>query len=120
MSMLTSSARVRVVAFGLLALAGAALTARFNLQFSNAHGGFHLAEYVKAGYANSASTSFTIDILIAAVAGLIFMAAEGRRLRMRSTIPLIISIFVLAFAFAFPAFLALRELKIAHQHLTAE
>jgi hypothetical protein len=32
---------------------------------------------------------------------------------MRSTIPLIVSTFVLAFAFAFPAFLALRELKVA-------
>jgi hypothetical protein len=113
MKALSSAGCVRVVVFVLLGVVGAVLTARFNAQFASAQGGFDLGEYVKAGYANSASTSFTIDITIAAIAGVIFMIVEGRRLRMRSTIPLIISTFVLAFAFSFPMFLALRELKLA-------
>jgi Terpene cyclase DEP1 len=112
---LSLAGRIRVVVFVLLGVVGAVLTARFNAQFSVANGGFDLREYVKAGYANSASTSFTIDIAIAAFAGVIFMIVEGRRLRMRSTIPLIISTFILAFAFSFPMFLALRELKLARK-----
>jgi Terpene cyclase DEP1 len=115
MKTLSLAGRVRVVVFILLAIAGAVLTARFNTQFASARGGFNLGEYVKAGYANSASTSFTIDITIAAIAGVIFMIADGRRLRMRSTIPLVIATVVLAFAFSFPLFLALRELKLARR-----
>jgi Terpene cyclase DEP1 len=115
MRALSLAGRIRVVVYIVLAVVGALLTARFNAQFSSARGGFDLGEYVKAGYANSASTSFTIDITIAAIAGVIFMIVEGRRLRMRSTIPLVISTFVLAFAFSFPMFLALRELKLARK-----
>jgi Terpene cyclase DEP1 len=120
MRALSLAGRVRFVVFVLLAVVGAVLTARFNAQFSATRGGFDLGEYVKAGYANSASTSFTIDITIAAIAGLIFMIVEGRRLRMRSTVPLIVSTFVLAFAFSFPMFLALRELKLARETKRAD
>ena len=96
-----------------MAVTGAVLTARFNMQFSDATGGFDVGDYIRAGFTNSAATSFAIDLIVAALAGLLFMSVEGRRLRMRSTIPLIVSTIVLAFAFAFPAFLALRELKVA-------
>ena len=111
----TTAGRVRVVAFAVMAVVGAVLTARFNLQFSDATGGFDVGDYVRAGFTNSAATSFAIDLIIAALAGLIFMSVEGRRLRMRSTIPLLVSTFVLAFAFSFPAFLALRELRLARR-----
>lgn len=115
MKALSLAGRVRVVVFIVLAIVGAVLTARFNAQFSAARGGFDLGEYVKAGYANSASTSFAIDLIVAASAGVIFMIVEGRRLRMRFTIPLLVSTFILAFAFSFPMFLAMRELKLARK-----
>lgn len=108
------------MAFAVMALAGAVLTARSNIQFSSAGGGFDVGDYVRAGFANSAATSFAIDLIVAASAGLVFMAVEGRRLRMRSTILLIVTTFVLAFAFAFPAFLALRELRLARASQPAD
>ena len=116
----TLAVRVRVVTYGLLAIGGLVLTARFNLQSSEARGGFDLTDYVRDGFANSAATSFTIDIIVAALAGLVFMCVEGRRLGMRSTIPLMIATFAAAFAFSFPAFLALRELRLARAEVQVE
>jgi len=107
------AAWIRVAFYLLAGLAGAALTMRFNAQWSDQQGGFDLANYVRAGFANSASTSFTIDLTVAATASVVFMAVEGTRLRMRTTIPLIITTFLIAFAFAFPIFLALREVRLA-------
>lgn len=114
---MTSAVRTRCIIYFVLAAVGAVLTARFNIQWSRAQGGFNIGDYVKAGYANSASTSFTIDITIAAIAGVIFMIIEGRRLQMRSTLPLVLSTFILAFAFSFPLFLALREIKLSKRSM---
>jgi len=109
---LSAGAWARVTFYGLAGLAGAALTARFNVQWSEDQGGFNIADYVRAGFANSASTSFSIDLIVAATVGVLFMAVEGARLRIRMTTPLILTAFLIAFAFAFPAFLAVRELKL--------
>ena len=110
---LTRLATVRAAFYVLIGVGGGILTYRFNAQWSDGQGGFDLADYVRAGFANSASTSFGIDLIVAAVAGVLFMAVEGARLRMRSTVPLIVSTFLVAFAFAFPVFLAFRELRLA-------
>lgn len=110
---LRPGAAVRVAVYLLAGVVGGILTYRFNAQWSDGQGGFDLADYVRAGFANSASTSFGIDLIVAAVAGVLFMAVEGARLRMRSTVPLIVSTFLIAFAFAFPVFLAFRELRLA-------
>lgn len=107
------AAVIRIAFYALAGIIGVVLTYRFNTQWTQQQGGFDVADYVRAGFANPASTSFSIDLIVAALAGTLFMVVEGIRLRMRSTIPLIISIFVLAFAFAFPMFLALREVKLA-------
>lgn len=110
---LSTAAWGRVAFYVLIGTVGAVLTARFNAQWSATRGGFDLVDYVRDGFANPASTSFTVDLLIAAIAGVLFMAVEGARLRLRSTIPLIIATFVIAFAFAFPVFLAVREVRMA-------
>lgn len=110
---LSRAATIRVAVYLVAGVVGGLLTYRFNSQWSDSQNGFDLADYVRAGFANSASTSFGIDLIVAAVTGVLFMAVEGARLRMRSTIVLIVSTFVIAFAFAFPVFLAFRELRLA-------
>jgi hypothetical protein len=106
-------ALVRVLVYLTAAVAGAVLTAVQNARFSRQNNGFDVVEYVRAAFDGPAAASFGIDLLVTVLAGLLFMAVEGRRLRIRSTVPLMVSAFVLAFAFAFPAFLALRELRLA-------
>ena len=110
---LTGWARVRFGGYLLAAAAGVLLTAVQNMRFSADNGGFDVAEYVRQAFANPAAASFGTDLLVTVLAGLVFMAVEGRRLRIRATVPLMVSAFLLAFAFAFPCFLALREARLA-------
>lgn len=56
-----------------------------------------------------AVSSFTVDLLIVAIAGSIFIVVEARRLRMRLGWLYVVGAAVIAFAFAFPLFLAMRE-----------
>ena len=56
-----------------------------------------------------AVSSFTIDLLVVAVAGSVFIIVEARRLRMRFGWLYVVGAAVTAFAFTFPLFLAMRE-----------
>ena len=56
-----------------------------------------------------AVSSFTVDLLVVAVAGSIFIIVEARRLRMRFGWLYVVGAAVTAFAFTFPLFLAMRE-----------
>lgn len=90
-----------------LVLAGLGLlgTAWFNIQgVLNPEGSF-----LAAWFANPATTSLSIDLLVTASAASIFMILEGRRLGMRLVWLYVLASFVTAVAFTFPLFLAMRE-----------
>ena len=69
-----------------------------------------IGDWVNSG---PAVTSLTIDLLIAAVAGSIFIIVEARRLGMKLGWLYVLGAGVTAFAFTFPLFLAMRERKLA-------
>ncbi len=71
-----------------------------------------IGDWVNSG---PAVTSLTIDLLIAAVAGSIFMIVEARRLGMRLGWLYVVGAGFTAFAFTFPLFLANRERTLAAQ-----
>ncbi|RWZ68115.1 DUF2834 domain-containing protein [Labedella populi] len=54
-------------------------------------------------------SSLTTDLLVVAIAAVLFMVVEGRRLRMRRVWLFLLAVPLLALAFAFPLFLAFRE-----------
>ncbi|WP_407345478.1 DUF2834 domain-containing protein [Pengzhenrongella phosphoraccumulans] len=56
-----------------------------------------------------AVSSLTVDLLVAAVAGSVFIVAESRRLGMRWGWLYVLASGLTAFAFTFPLFLAMRE-----------
>ena len=60
-----------------------------------------------------AVSSITVDLLVAAVAGSVFIIVEARRLRMRFGWLYVVGAGLTAFAFTFPLFLAMRQ-----RHLT--
>lgn len=60
-----------------------------------------------------AVSSLTTDLLVVAVAAVIFMIVEGRRLRMKRIWLFILAAPLIALAFAFPLFLAFRERALA-------
>jgi Terpene cyclase DEP1 len=103
----------RQVAYLVLAAAGLCATWYFNLRFiAEAGGTFDVVAFVRAGYANSASSSLSNDLLVACTAFLLWSHAEARRLGMRRWWAYPVLTFGIAFAFAFPLFLYLRDRRL--------
>ena len=76
---------LRTFMFGLLALAGAAVTWYFNIRFMLDAGGiFNLTDFIRMGFASPAAASLASDVSISAVAFLIWLPFEARKLNMRS------------------------------------
>jgi hypothetical protein len=101
-----SAATARTAVYLCLAVAGLVGTWYFNLQFGAGDGG---RNYVQAWFANPASSSAAVDVIVTALAACVFFVAEGRRLGMRRAWVLVPLTFLVALAFTFPLFLALRE-----------
>lgn len=59
-----------------------------------------------------AVSSITVDLLVAAVAGSVFIIVEARRLGMRFGWLYVMASAFTAFAFAFPLFLAMRQRRL--------
>jgi len=66
----------------------------------------YLGDWFQSGPSVS---SLTTDLLVVAVAAVIFMIVEGRRLRMKRVWLFVLAAPFIALAFAFPLFLAFRE-----------
>jgi hypothetical protein len=111
----------RQISYLVLAVIGLCATWYFNLRFMAESGGaFDVAAFVRAGYANSASSSLSNDLLVGCTAFLIWSFAEVRRLGMRRWWAYPILTFGIAFAFAFPLFLFLRDRRLqARDHAPA-
>jgi hypothetical protein len=101
-------ARVIAAVYFALAIVGGAGTWYYNLIYT---GGNYLGDW----FANAASSSAAVDILVVLVVTSVFYIREGRRLGWR--LPLVLLFIPLsalvAVAFAFPLFLGLRELQLA-------
>ena len=92
-----------------LAALGLLLTAFFNVRGVLEPTGNVFA----AWFANPATSSLSIDLLVTASAASIFIILEGRRLGIRWYWAYVIFSFVTAVAFTFPLFLAVRERRLA-------
>jgi hypothetical protein len=96
---------VRQVCYGVAAVVGLVLTWFFNLRYDGSVG------YLAAWFANDASSSAAVDLLVLAASATIFVFAESRRLGLRRGVPVAFLVFgvLVAMAFAFPLFLLYRE-----------
>jgi hypothetical protein len=101
-----------IVVYGVLALVGLIGPWYFNVQFMTAHGGFVLGTFLADIFANPASSSVGVDITIGATAFLVWMVSEARKLGMRHWWVYIVLTFAVAFAFACPFFLFMRERRL--------
>lgn len=77
---------------------------------SSGNGG--LSGFFSAGYVNYATSSLTNDLLIVAVAAVVLMVVEGRRLGVRYVWAYVAASFLIAISVAFPLFLIARQLKL--------
>jgi Terpene cyclase DEP1 len=99
-----------------LSIIGLVGTWYFNLQFFRADTG---QGYLEAWFANDASSSAAIDLIVILLMACVFFFREGLRIGWRwywiaLFIPLSVSV---ALACAFPLFLGLRELHLARHNL---
>jgi hypothetical protein len=93
------------VVYLLLAIVGLVGTWWFNIR-AIAESRNYLGDLVTSGPAVS---SITVDLLVVAVAGSVFIIIEARRLGMRLGWLYVVGAGLTAFAFTFPLFLAMRQ-----------
>lgn len=101
---------VQISIYLVLALIGLIGTWYFNFEF------FALStdvSYLEAWFANPASSSAAVDIIVVALMGSVFMLVEGWRLKFQWVWILIPLSFFIALAFTFPLFLAIREIRLS-------
>jgi hypothetical protein len=68
--------------------------------------------FIAGGYVNPAAASLTNDLALVAMAAVVFIIAEGRRLGIRY-LPLYVALsFLVAISVTFPLFLAARHLRL--------
>ena len=104
-----------------LAVAGGVLPWMANLDFMRDYGtSFDLKVFVDLANANPAAQSLSRDLLIGAAAVTTWMIVESRRLKMRNLWLVLLSSVTIAFAFAAPLFLFLRERRLAELARNAE
>ena len=103
------------------AVAGGVLPWMANLDFMRDYGtSFDLKVFVDLANANPAAQSLSRDLLIGAAAVTTWMIVESRRLKMRNLWLVLLSSVTIAFAFAAPLFLFLRERRLAELARNAE
>jgi hypothetical protein len=96
-----------IIVYAILAVLGAVLPMYFNVAYMAA--GFSMSTFMDAAFANPAASSFSADLLIGCAAFLAWMITEARKLGMKHWWVYIALTFLIAFAFACPFFLFMRE-----------
>ena len=97
-----------------LAVAGGILPWLANLDYMRQYGSsFDLGLFVELANANPAAQSLARDLLVGATAVTVWIVVESRRLQMRHLWVVLLSSVTIAFAFAAPFFLFLRERRLA-------
>ena len=96
-----------------LSIFGAILPTLANIDFIQIYGpGFDVVKFIELANINPAAESLSRDLMIGAGAIIIWIFSEARRLRMKHLWIVLLSTFTIAFAFAAPLFLLLRERRL--------
>lgn len=104
---MTAAERALCWAYGLVALAALVGTQWAVVAFMNSDEG------IDDLVAGPAATFTTIDLLAVAVVAVVFMIAEGRRIRLPWLWAYVVVVFVVAVSVAFPLFLLARTRHLA-------
>jgi len=81
----------------------------YNVLFMQEAGGFELMAFIKACFTTHPASSITVDLLIGASAFSLWMIVESFRIKMRHVWVYFVLSTCVAFAFAAPLFLFMRE-----------
>lgn len=107
---------IRAASYLCLAVLGLCLTWYHNIAFMQENGGvFTLTAFLDGVFVNHASSSIGWDIAVACTAFIIWLLHEARRIGMKNAWIYVVLTFTVAFAFAGPLFLFMRERHLARQ-----
>ena len=93
------------------AIAGLILPTLSNINYANSYGSFDIANFISLANANPAAQSLSRDLFIGAGAVTVWIVSESKKLEMKN-MWIVYSSFLIAFAFAAPLFLFLREKRL--------
>jgi hypothetical protein len=113
--MLAARDRLLCGVYGLLALGALIGTWSQNIRFFRRPGNGGLTGFLDACYANAASASISNDIIFVALAAIVFMIVESRRLGIRFAWAYAVGALVIAISVTFPLFLLARQLELARR-----
>lgn len=99
----------RQILYLVLAAVGLVSTWYHNLSFVAVTGSLSPADFVAAAFANHAASSLGWDVCVACAAFLTFVSTESRRLGLKHVWLYYVLALAVAFAFAGPLFLFVRE-----------
>lgn len=105
--------RDRVLFFVYLLFALAALVGTQWALVAHLADGRGFTDFVADPFANPASTFLALDALIVALAAVVFMVVEGRRIALAWLWVYVVAVFAVAVSVAFPLFLAARQVTLA-------
>lgn len=109
---MSSSARLRCIAYGAVALAAFIGTQTELVRHFRHHGTIH--SFLTDPVVNPAASFLTIDVVAVAVVALIFMLAESRRLGLPRVWLYVSLTFIVAISVALPLFMIERERHLAN------
>jgi Terpene cyclase DEP1 len=102
-----------MIFYGAFAAAGAIVPWYFNIKYMQESGELLTPQaWLAGGFINPLTASITTDFVIGTTPVLVWMVVEARRLGMRHWWFYIVTTFLVAFAFACPLFLFMREAHV--------
>ena len=102
-----------MIFYGTFAAAGAVVPWFFNIRYMRESGELLTPQaWIAGGFINPLAGSITSDFLIGTAPVLVWMVVESRRLGMRHRWFYVVTTFLVAFAFACPLFLLMREVRL--------
>lgn len=103
------------VLYVVIAVAALVLTWWNNIDHFTTEGSDGFAGFVDDAFANPAAASFGFDLLLVALAAMVFIYVEGRRLDVPYYGAYIVFGVTIAISVTFPLFLVARMVRIAHR-----
>jgi hypothetical protein len=102
-----------MIFYGLFAAAGAVIPWYFNIRFMVETETMLTPQvWIAGGFIDALRSSITSDFLIGTLPVLVWMIVEAQRLGMRHLWFYVVTTFLVAFAFACPLFLLMREIRL--------
>jgi hypothetical protein len=98
-----------------LAVIGLLGTWYFNLQYFASGGTVAPGPFFASATANALTTAITVDVYVAAVVFSVWVVSEWQRRSAPNPLPYVLLCFFVGLAFAYPAYLAVREWKAAKE-----